>query len=206
MIVAPPGEQPFLAGLDLQREILRVDAALGEAPGDKPQARLRGAREHIAQLVFIAESPDGADASRNIVAEQLANLMLLSFVAGCQHDQVRGKRIAGAHPRPLRDEPGDIGKLHQSYLALNDQVGAADIEVVAAAAREVLELPARSAFPEIKLEAHALQPIEKVLVHFPRLLGEQPVALPCQGKRYGGSDQVAVKEEPQAAHRASEEN
>ena len=118
--------------------------------------------------------------------------MLLSFVAGCQHDQVRGKRIAGAHPRPLRDEPGDIGKLHQSYLALNDQVGAADIEVVAAAAREVLELPARSAFPEIKLEAHALERIEKVLVHFLRLLGQKPVALSCQGKRYRGSDEVAV--------------
>src|SRR6266850_1781624 len=62
-VVCAAGQQPYLAGLDLQREILRVDATLGEAPGDEPQARLGGAREHVAQLLFIAESPDGADAS-----------------------------------------------------------------------------------------------------------------------------------------------
>src|SRR5207302_6757951 len=114
------------------------------------------------------------------------------FVAGCQHDEIRGKRIAAAHLRPFCDKPGDIGKLHQSYLACDDQIGTADIEVVAAAAGEVLELPARSAFPEIKLEAHALERIEKVLVHFLRLLSQQPVALPRQGKRYGSIDEVAV--------------
>src|SRR5205807_225765 len=86
--------------------------------------------------------------------------------------EIRGKRIAAAHLRPFCDKPGDIGKLHQSYLACDDQIGTADIEVVAAAAGEVLELPARSAFPEIKLEAHALERIEKVLVHFLRLLGK----------------------------------
>src|SRR5206468_9474386 len=184
-VVCAAGQQPYLAGRDLQRGVLRVDAALGEAPGDEPQARLGGAREHVAQLLLIAESPDGADASRDLVAEQLANQIFLSFVAACQHDQVRGERIAGAHPRPLGDEPGDIGKLHQSYLTGNDQIGTADIEVVAATAGEVLELPAGSVFPEIKLEAHALERIEKVPVHFLRLLGQQPVALPRQWTRYG---------------------
>src|SRR5437016_5273325 len=191
-VVCAAGQQPYLAGLDLQREVLRVDTALGEAPGDEPQARLGGAREHVAQLLLIAESPDGADASRDLVAEQLANQVLLSFVAACQHDQVRGERIAAAHPRSLGDERGDLGKLHQSYLTGNDQIGTADIEVVAATAGEVLELPAGSVFPEIKLEAHALEPIEKVLVHFLRLLGQEPVALPCQWKRYGSIDEVAV--------------
>src|SRR5439155_16598505 len=104
----------------------------------------------------------------------------------------RGERIAAAHPRPLCDEPGDIGKLHQAYLAGNDHIGAAAIEVVPAAAREVVELPARSVFTEIELESHALQRIEKVLVQFLRSLGQEPVALPCQGKRYGGIDEVAV--------------
>src|SRR5882762_6054200 len=191
-VVCAAGQKPYLAGLDLQREILRVDATLGEAPGDEPQARLGGAREHVAQLLFIAESPDGADASGNLVAEQLANQILLSFVAACQHDQVRGERIAASHPRPLGDEPGEIRKLHQSYLAGNDQIGTADIEVVAAAAGEVLELPAGSVLPEIELEAHALEPLEKVLVQFLCLLGQEPVALPCQGKRYGGIDEIAV--------------
>src|SRR6267143_2286403 len=191
-VVCAAGQQPYLASLDLKREIFRVDATLGEAPGDEPQARLGGTREHVAQLLLIAESPDGADASGNLVAEQLANQMLLSFVAACQHDQVRGERIAASHPRPLCDEPGDSGKLHQSYLAGNDQIGTADIEVVAAAAGEVLELPAGSVLPEIKLEAHALEAIEGVLVRFLRVLCQEPVALPCHGKRYGGIDEVAV--------------
>src|SRR5437762_8577878 len=95
-VVCAAGQQPYLAGLDLQREVLRVDAALGEAPGDEPQARLGGAREHVAQLLLIAESPDGADASRDIVAEQLANQVLLSFVAACQQDR-KSTRLNSSH-------------------------------------------------------------------------------------------------------------
>src|SRR4029453_529603 len=164
--------QAYLAGLYLQRQILRVDAALSQTAGDKPEARLRGAREHVAQFLFIAESPDGANAGGNIVAKQLANQIFLSFVAGRQHDQIGDKRSAGAHSRPFRDEPGDIGKLHQSYLTFNDQIGTADIEVVSAAAGEVLELPARSVFPEIKLEPDTLKSIEKFPVHILRPFGQ----------------------------------
>src|SRR3989442_1329283 len=80
----------------------------------------------------------------------------------------------------------------QPYLAFNDKIGTADVEVVAAAAGEVLELPARSVFAEIKLESHALKPLEKVRVQLLRLFGQEPVALPCQGKRYGARDEVAV--------------
>src|SRR5437879_8272347 len=85
-VVCAAGQQPYLAGLDLQREVLRVDTALGETPGDEPQARLGGAREHVAQLLLIAESPDGADASRDLVDEQLAKQVILSFVAACLYD------------------------------------------------------------------------------------------------------------------------
>ena len=106
--------------------------------------------------------------------------MFQPFVAGRQHDQVGGEGIAGAHRRSLRDEPGDIGKLHQPDLAFDDQIGTADIEVIAAAAGEVLELPAGSVVTEIELEPHALQSIEQWPVHIPRLFGEEDVALPCQ--------------------------
>ena len=130
-------------------------------PGDEPEAGLPGAHEHVAQLLVIAESPDRADAGGDILAKQFADQMFLAFVAGRQHDQIGGERIAVAHRRSLRDEPGDIGKLRQSDLACNDQIGAADIEVVAAAAGEVLELPARAVFTEIKLEPAPLQSIEE---------------------------------------------
>src|SRR5215475_544582 len=174
----PNSGQAYLAGLYLQREILGVDAALGQTASDKPEARLRRARKHVAQLQFIAKSPDGADAGGNTVAKQLANQILLPFVAGRQHDQVGGEHIAGAHPRSLCDELDDIGKLHQSYLTFNDQIGTADIEIVAAATCEVLELPARSVFPEIKLEPHALKSIEEFPVKILRSFGQEDVGFP----------------------------
>ena len=87
-------QQTHLASLDLQSEIFRVDAALGEAAGDEPEAGLRSAREHVAQLLLIAESPDRTDGRSDVVAEQLANQMLLALLTGRQHDQVRGQRLA----------------------------------------------------------------------------------------------------------------
>src|SRR5262249_17778169 len=104
------GEQGGLAGPYLPTEGLWGDPTLGEAAGGEPEARLSGARVHVAQLLLVTESPDGANAGGNVIAEQLANQELLPLVAGRQHDQIGGKRIAASHPRPLRDEFGDIGK------------------------------------------------------------------------------------------------
>src|SRR5688572_32360621 len=87
-------QQADLASLDLKCERLRVDAALRQAAGDEPQARLWGAREHVAQLLVFAEAPDRADAGGNFVAEQLADQMLLALVAGRQNDQVGRNRLA----------------------------------------------------------------------------------------------------------------
>ena len=85
---------------------------MGKTAGDKPEARLGGAREHVAQLLVIAETPDRAKAGRNIIAEQFANQMFLAFEAGRQDDQICGECFAAAHPRSLRDKFSDIGKLH----------------------------------------------------------------------------------------------
>src|SRR5512145_899686 len=62
-------DETELARLDLQSQILGIDAALREAAGDEPQARLRRAREHVAQLLSFAEAPDRADARRDFRAE-----------------------------------------------------------------------------------------------------------------------------------------
>jgi len=45
-------------------------------------------------------------------------------------------------PGALGDERGDVGPLGQGYGAIDDQVGAGDVEVVAAAAGQAFELPA----------------------------------------------------------------
>src|SRR5262249_12705250 len=147
----PPSGRPSfyqagLAGLYLQAEILRVDAALGETAGDKPETRLGRAHEHVAQLLVIAETPDRTNAVRDIIAEQFANQMFLAFEAGRQDDQICHERFAAAQAGSLRDKFSDIGELHQFYLTIGDQIGTADIEIVAAAAGEIFELPARSIF------------------------------------------------------------
>src|ERR1700722_11120236 len=169
-----------IASLYLQPEISGINAALRETAGDKPEARLSGAGEHVAQLLFITESPDRANADRNIIAEQFPNQIFLTFVARRQNDQIGGKHFAGAHSRSLYDEGGDVGELHQPDFALNDQIGAADIEIVAATTGEILELPARSVLTEIKFESHPPEPIEQVLVEILRFFGEEDVAFLCQ--------------------------
>src|SRR6266850_8217707 len=108
--------------------------------------------------------------------------MFLALVAGRQHDQVGGKRLAAAHPRSPGDELRDIGKLHQTNLAFGNQIGTADIEIIAAAAGEVLELPARSVFAEIELESPPRQPLEKFAVQLLALFAQQDVTLPHQRK------------------------
>src|SRR5262245_5018818 len=134
----------------------------------------------LRNFLSIAESPNRADAGANIIPEQFADQMLLPLVACRQHDQVGGKRLAATHERACRHEGGDIGELRQSDLALDDQIRTSDIEVVATAAGEVLELPPGSVFAEIELEAAALESIEQFFVHIPRGFGQCDVAFPYQ--------------------------
>ena len=100
----------------------------------------------------------------DVCAEQLSHQLFLALVAGGEHDQVGGDDLAVLHPRAVGGEAVDIGKLLQRDIALDDQVGAADIEIIAAAAGEVFELPAGVVFAEIELEAGALQAFEQFLV------------------------------------------
>src|SRR5258708_36459932 len=157
-------QQPFLDRLDLQRQIFRIDAALREAPGDEPEAGLAGARIHVAQFLLFAESPDRADAIDDLVAEQFAHQFFLSLVAGRQHDQIGGQRLAALHPRALGDKTLDIGKLPERDLAADDEIRAAHVEIIAAAAGQIFELPAGGAVAEIEFEADALQSTEQFLV------------------------------------------
>ncbi len=151
-----------------------------------------GSREHVAQFLSIAESPNRPEAAGTIVAEQFADQMLLPLVACRQHDQVGGERFPATHARSCRHEGGDIGELRQSDLAFDDQIGTTDIEVVTAAAGEVLELPAAAVFAEIELEAAALEPIQQFFVHVPRGFGQCDVAFPYQWKRHRRRDEIAI--------------
>src|SRR6202041_99900 len=62
-----------LAGLDLQGDDFRIDAALCEAAGNEPQPGLRRAGEHVAELMVFAKAPDRAETFFDGVAEQFSH-------------------------------------------------------------------------------------------------------------------------------------
>ena len=142
----------------------------------------------------LAESPDRADAPDDFVAEQFAHQFFLGLVAGRQHDQVGWYRFAAVHLGAGGGEGFDIGKLPERNLAFHDQVGATDIEVIAAAARQIFELPAGIALAEVELESDAREPFEQFLVELFRLLGHHGVALARQRQRHRGRNQIVVVE------------
>src|SRR5258706_13450772 len=96
--------------------------------------------------------------------------MLLAIAAARQEDQVGGKRLAALHPGAFGDKGFDIRKLPQPDLAAHDQIGAADVEIVAAAAREIFELPPGTVFAGVELETLAAQTINQILVALHRPL------------------------------------
>ena len=98
------------------------------------------------------------------------------------------------HAGPVGDELVDIGELDQPDLAVGDQVRAADVEVVTAAALEILELPARTFGSEVKLESGARKAIEKVPVESLGLLGNLLVRLPQQLQGHRRGDEIAVRQ------------
>ena len=55
--------------------------------------------------------------------------------------QDQRQAFASVHPRSLRNEGRDLGKLHQPYVTSDDQIGTANVEIVAATSGEVFELP-----------------------------------------------------------------
>jgi hypothetical protein len=116
------------------------------------------------------------------------------LVAGCEHDEVGSDPVATAHQHTVGDKLGDVGELHQPDLALDDEIGAADVEIIAAAAGQVLELPARAILAEIVPEADALQRVEEILVELLGLFSHADVALLCQLQRHRRGDEIAMLE------------
>ena len=103
-------------------------------------------------------------------------------------------RLAALHLGAGGGEGLDVGKLLERDLALHDQVGAADIEIIAAAACEIFELPAGIALAEVELESDAREPLQQFLVELFCLLGHHGVAFARQRQRHRGRDQIVVIE------------
>ena len=166
---------PFLAGLDLQSEVLRIDSALREAAGDEPEAGLAAAFPHIGELAIIGKTPDGAGALCNLVAEEEAHQILLAFIAGRYDEEVGRHRAAVLQSGALGHERIDFVKLQQADLTLDDQFRATDIQVISAAPLQILHLKTGAILADIHLEADRLEFLEQVLVGLLALFDDQLV-------------------------------
>jgi len=123
---------------------------LRERSAGEPQAGLPGAGPHVAQFLGRGvETPDRPDARGHLAAEQRADNVIQALIAGRQHDEVRPQRRAVAQRQSVADEMPDIGRLHQPDFSVRDQVGAADIEIISAAAGAELQGPAGAVLAEL---------------------------------------------------------
>ena len=84
--------------------------------------------------------------------------------------------------------------MQEADRTADDQLGAADVEVVTAAACAVLKRPAGAAFAEVEPESGFLQAVQQWLVHLLDAIGDQLVRDLRQLKRHRHIDQVAIFE------------
>src|SRR6185369_13125678 len=116
-------------------------------------------------------------------AEELLDEVLLAFPPRGEHHEVG-----------VSQQLGELVELRQADPAVGDEVGAADVEVVAAAAREVHELPACAVLAVAEPETLPLEALEQVLVEMLRVLRSKLMTLPGNSQWYGCGDEVAVFE------------
>ena len=66
-------DQSFFDGFDLQGQIFRVNACLGQAAGDKPDAILGRALIHVRKLAIFVLPPDLTNPFGHFLAERSAH-------------------------------------------------------------------------------------------------------------------------------------
>src|SRR5579862_9097282 len=177
---------PGLASLDLQRQELGVDPALGEAARGKPEALLAGAAPHVPELPLVVVTPDGPDALCDRVAEEPPHEILLAEISGREDHGISLQSGAVGQLQAIGREGCDVVELDQAYLPVDQQLRAADIQVIAASAPQVLHLESGVVGAVIELEANRSQALQDVLVAFCQLAGEQLIRMPQH--RVGRSD------------------
>src|SRR5207247_421833 len=92
-------QPPRLYRIDLRGDVATVNPRLRKRAANEPQARLRCARPHVAELLRRGvESPHAADAARDVLAEQLGEQMIRPLVTGGEHEEIGLARRAVAHP------------------------------------------------------------------------------------------------------------
>ena len=94
--------------------------------------------KHRAQLALLIKTPNIAQLRLQFFAKDLTSLCPHIQVAGCKYDLVGGEFGAVGEAYALREDFGDLAALLDADGAGGDEGGGADVDIVAAAALEVL--------------------------------------------------------------------
>src|SRR5262249_46525244 len=130
--LASGGQDPFEGGLDLDRHEPRMQSRVDQPATHYPETILRRAAPHAPHLVVLVEAPDRADTVCDVGTDHLPDAFLHVLEAGGQNDQVARHHIAVVHAQAVADEALAVAGLDHADLALRDELGAADVDVVAA--------------------------------------------------------------------------
>src|SRR5438552_1386658 len=104
-------QHSFLDRFDLEREELRVVAALMEIAAHEPQPRMAGAAPHRAKLSLLVEAPNRRAPVRDAVTEKGSGALAHVLEARREHDDVGGDgRAVGEHDA-VSCEPVDLDPL-----------------------------------------------------------------------------------------------
>src|SRR5689334_18857462 len=151
--VAPFRQQPFLYGLDLHRDVTRVRPAVREAAADEPEPFLRGALPHVVHFAVRTEAPHRPYFLRSVLTKELRHYRFLRDETRRQYDEIDRLQRAVFQARTLFLEALDSVVVQQPDLAVDDQLRAAGIEVIAAVTRAHHPLMAGAIFAGAELEA-----------------------------------------------------
>lgn len=179
----------LLKTFDLERQQLRVVPADGQVTAVEPEARVATLLPHDSHLALIVEAPDITDLVGNFVTEHDPGLGSHVLVA-CGKDDLVGFELAAVGEAEAVGENGvDLLAVLDLDLALGDQLGSADVDVVASAALEVLEEETSAIGAAVDLEAGLVKTIENLLIVLGLLLTDGDL----DGLEDGGGQAVNEK-------------
>ena len=155
----------FVAGLQLQRQKLRVVPRLVQVAAVEPQVGLLGGLPHVAQLSFPGAGVLGgarpqAPALAHLVGHGLrhdpGHPLVHRAVAGGVHQHIGRQLGAVAQHHRARFDLLDVAA-GQLDTAIGHQLAGAHVDVVARATAQVFHEQARAVVTEVELEAGLLQ-------------------------------------------------
>lgn len=154
----------LLNTLDLQRQQSRVIPAQRHVATMEPEARVAAVLPYRAPLALFVETPDILDTIAEFIAVHVARLAAHVQVPRGKDNLVRLQGGAVGELQPVGENLGDLLALLDLDLAVGDELRRADVNVVAAAALEVLEEQAGAVRAVVELEAGLGEAVEDVLV------------------------------------------